>query len=289
LPESSPEVTVVVTTRATAADLVERAVASLCSQSLDAIEIVLVVDEEQRRMPPGLAGVIETAATDDRVRVLEPGRIGRGPALNLGVRSARAPLVAIQDADDESHARRLERQIDTLAMRADLDLLASAVRRVRGTDRRADWSLPEPGGLIRPIDRELLYRNPIVHSSIVVRRTALQQLGGYSETRPWQLDLDLYLRLRAAGGRLALLDEPLVLKRLHRDQTFEESDSTLARLWGSCRLQLSYGAREPLPRRYGYLAAALTRFSGRAVRAGGHRLRSSVLPAGRPRGGRSAA
>jgi glycosyltransferase involved in cell wall biosynthesis len=282
LPDSTPEVTVVVTTHATPTALVERSVASLQTQTVEAIEIVLVVDEDPDRMPQGLPAAIERAATDERVRVLQPGRIGRGPALNLGVRSAHASLVAIQDADDESHARRLERQLHALASRPEVDLLACGVRRVRDIARRPDWSLPESEGRVRPVDRDLLYRNPIVHSSIVVRAAALETLGGYSETRPWQLDLDLYLRLRGVGGRLAILDEPLVLKRLHGGQTFEESDRTLARLWASCRLQLSYGNREPIPRRYGYLAGALTRFAGRAVRAGGRRLRpppGSAAPA----------
>ena len=50
----------------------------------------------------------------DGVRVIRPGRVGRGRALNIGLDAAAGEFLAIQDSDDESHPLRLEHQLATL-------------------------------------------------------------------------------------------------------------------------------------------------------------------------------
>src|SRR5699024_6048315 len=63
------------------------------------------------------------------------------------------------------------------------------------------------------------HRAPFAHSSVTVRRSALERVGGYDEELLVDLDLDLYVRV-AAEGRLAVLDHPLVELRRHDAQYF---------------------------------------------------------------------
>ena len=251
-----PPVSVVVTTHATPAPLLAAALDSLLDQTWRDLEVVLVADGDLAGEARDLVEVV--AGADPRLVLVEAGRVGRARALNQGVASARAPLVAIQDADDASHPRRLEIQLALLACLPEVEALGAGAVFVEGVDARADWELAGGSLTVTPVDRALLASNPIVHSSLVVRRGALETVGGYDESRVAQFDYDLLLRLRQAGLGVARCELPLVLHRRHPDQFFEGL-APLGRAWSSCRLQLDHIAREPAAPRWAYRGVALGR------------------------------
>ena len=76
-----------------------RCLSSLTSQTLAAIEIIVVDDGS----PGDVAGVVAAAAAgDSRVRLLAlPGNVGTMEARHIGALAARAPFLAFVDADDE--------------------------------------------------------------------------------------------------------------------------------------------------------------------------------------------
>jgi hypothetical protein len=63
------------------------------------------------------------------------------------------------------------------------------------------------------IRRALIRRNPFVHSSVLMRRSAVDAVGGYDESLPVAQDYDLWMRMSGVT-RLANLAEPLVVRRL---------------------------------------------------------------------------
>jgi glycosyltransferase involved in cell wall biosynthesis len=262
----TPAASVVVTTFATPADLLAMSLDSLLDQTLQPTEVVLVVDGE---LAPDAAEVVD--ARRSRLTVIEPGRVGRARALNLGVRGAAAPLVGIQDADDVSHPRRIEVQARLLDADPGLALLGTAYRVSSSLTEKADWPLPgDPPGIgarAGPVGDALLRSNPIVHSSVLARATALDEIGGYDERRDAQFDYDLLLRMRAAGDVLAIVDVPLVMHRRHPNQFFEGLRPA-QRAWGSYRLQQSHIGELPPVRRLVYSAVALARLGyqvGRSI------------------------
>ena len=56
-----------------------------------------------------------------------------------------------------------------------------------------------------------------MHSSVVMRRRAVEEVGGYDETVAVAQDYELWLRLSRVA-RMANLPEPLVLRRLAPDR-----------------------------------------------------------------------
>jgi GT2 family glycosyltransferase len=60
----------------------------------------------------------------------------------------------------------------------------------------------------------MLRRNAFVHSSVMIRRAALELVGGYDERCVRMQDYDLWLRLASVGGVANLSDE-LVSYRVH--------------------------------------------------------------------------
>lgn len=252
-PERAPRASVVVTTFRTRGDALHSSLTSVLTQTERRLELVVVVDGTPRRDE---RLVLAELAADPRLVLVEPGRVGRGRALDLGIRAATAPLVAIQDADDESHPERLARQLAVLDADPRLALLGAGTRWTRRWDDHADWTLPPERAEVHAVGDELLVRNPFTHSSVVVRREWLDAVGGYGHGLRRHFDYDLYLRLRRAGAALAQLDQPLVLRRRHEDQAFERPGAAPQRVWATYRLQASHAIGDRSARGAALLVAA---------------------------------
>jgi hypothetical protein len=123
------------------------------------------------------------------------------------VQLTRAPIVARMDADDVCHPERLERQLALMRARADASTVATLNvyidghgRRIRGRDR---WSLA-PGHAAMPFPG----------GSVMFRRDAYDEVGGYRKVDGQWEDLDLCVRL-ARRGPVLVIPEALYMYRFH--------------------------------------------------------------------------
>lgn len=173
------------------------------------LELVIVDDSSNDSSRDIVASV-----GDDRVvvRNLEANG-GLANALNVGIDMARGSLIARQDQDDLSHPLRLWKQRMYLHAHPDVVVLGTWATVVRPS---VEGSWVRAGEHRHPtMDDELrvrlLWNNPFVHSSVMMRRDVFRSSGGYG-TDPlasWPEDFDLWSRM-ALYGRLANLPEFLV-------------------------------------------------------------------------------
>jgi glycosyltransferase involved in cell wall biosynthesis len=179
------------------------AVASILAQTLADFEL-LVVDDGST---DGTAAVVERFR-DPRVRLIRQANAGQPRAMNRGISEARGDLVARHDADDLSLPERFERQVAFLDAHREIALVGTGalLRDAAGRDRvfRAVESWDE-------IRRALAWGNPIVHTSVMMRRTALEQVGAYADMQ--FEDYDLWIRM-AEALPMANIAAPLVVRRL---------------------------------------------------------------------------
>ena len=185
---------------------VREAATSVLAQTLADLELIVIDDGSTDATPEVLASI-----RDPRLRVDRQARQGLTLALNRALELARAPLLARLDADDVALPERLARQSRFLEAHPDVGLLGTGAREVDVSGRQVAVVRP-------PVDdatlrRALIRANPFVHSSVVVRRAAVDRAGGYDPSFPVAQDYDLWMRL-AAVTRLANLPEPLVIRRL---------------------------------------------------------------------------
>lgn len=141
----------------------------------------------------------------DWMALIEQENRGLGAARNAGIEALHTPWVAFLDADDVWHPHKIEIVGQYLHAHAEVDLCYHAME-LRGGPRRIRrvWKVNTA--------RELLVRgNPIIPSSVVVRRSILGELGGFLEGLEWLgvEDLDLWMRLWVQGAKLGCLSEPL--------------------------------------------------------------------------------
>jgi glycosyltransferase involved in cell wall biosynthesis len=198
-----------------AAPWLEASLASLARQSVLDHEVIAVDDGST----DGSGEMLERAARRDaRVVVRHTEANGLPAALNLALSLARAPWVARHDADDLSHRERFARQLERLEREPALDVLGARVRLFPGRStgvgmrRWVAWhnSLLDHDS----IRRELLIDSPLAHGTAMIRRATLLEAGGWHE-RGWAEDLDLWVRLLAAGARFGKLPDTLYGWRQH--------------------------------------------------------------------------
>jgi glycosyltransferase involved in cell wall biosynthesis len=143
---------------------------------------------------------------------------GRASTLNALVRRARGEFVAVVDAADAwIGPDKLSRQVDLLQSRPDLGATFGRARKPtsKGAARHTarvgpiagtDSAIGSRGRWLRHL---LLTGNDLCHSSVLLRRQALESAGGYDERLRETLDLDLWIRL-ARQWNLHVSDRELV-------------------------------------------------------------------------------
>lgn len=211
----TPEVTVVVPAYNAQRHLPDT-IASILAQREVALELIVVDDCSTDATAQCVAAA---AAQDPRVRYLRmPANCG-GPAgpRNHGVQAARAPWVALCDADDLWHPRKLRLQLD-LAQRSGADLVCSAIEDFADGQTPALPLATLPPALPgTPLPYwQMLLKDRIATSSVLCRRDALLSGGGFDTARELIAveDYDLWLRLMERPGfRVLRIAEPLVAYR----------------------------------------------------------------------------
>ena len=212
----------------------KRTLRSVLDQCMGDFEVIVVDDGSTDATAMIVA---ECANEDDRVRYIEATGEGVAAARNQGIAVARAALVAPLDADDLWLPTKLERELARLGAAGDDAVLAytwtyliDADDRVLGVSRPFDETTMR--GLEGDVFLPAVYKPFMSNgSNPLVRRTAIEAVGGYDTALSLREDWDLCIRL-AAYGRFALVPEFLVAYRQLPSSRSHDPDKLL----GSHRL-----------------------------------------------------
>jgi glycosyltransferase involved in cell wall biosynthesis len=214
-----------------AAATVEAAARSVLAQRDVRLELVVVDDGSS----DGGVDRLRALGGAERVRIVQGAARGAGrgiaAALTHGLEVARGEIVARMDADDVALPGRLAAQLALLEGDRRLGAVGTRVALLgpHGEGMRAyvEWQ----NAIVTPEDyaRELFVESPMCHPSAMIRREALEDVGGWRQV-DWAEDYDLWLRLDARGWRMAKVPEVLLLWRQGRGRTtFNDPRCALAR------------------------------------------------------------
>jgi glycosyltransferase involved in cell wall biosynthesis len=191
---------------------------------------VVAIDDGSRDDGPAI--VARHAARDRRVVMIATGGVGVAEALARGLAVARGELIARMDADDVSLPGRLAAERRLLDGDARLGAVGVRVEGFPSIGNGLASYLAWQNGLTTPEEhaRDLFVEAPLCHPSVLVRRAALDDVGGWRRA-PWAEDYDLWLRLDARGWTMAKVPEVLFRWR-HRPgrATFAAAECAPARL-----------------------------------------------------------
>jgi glycosyltransferase involved in cell wall biosynthesis len=189
---------------------VAQAVDSILGQSWDDWELLIINDGSTDRSRT----ILERYATGDhRIRLTSRTNTGYTVALNELLTQASGEFVARMDADDVALPNRLARQIEYLRANPAVVCVGTAVHFIDDAGRFLRDG--HPGLENEEIQQRILAGDCVLnHPSVMMRRHALESVGGYRPEFEPAEDLDLWLRL-AEIGRLANLADPLMNYRQH--------------------------------------------------------------------------
>ncbi|MBS1227021.1 MAG: glycosyl transferase [Proteobacteria bacterium] len=189
------------------AEDVAKSIQTVLTQTFSDFELI-VIDDGSKDNSSEVLGEIN----DPRLRLYRQENIGLAATLNRGIGLARGRYIARQDQDDLSMPTRFAEQFEYMEAHPDCALLGTRAEIWVG-DKRSDRNHDHPT-VNAALRFELLFNNPFVHSSVMLRKDALDAVGGYStdKTRQPPEDYELWSRL-ARGYEVANLSERLLAYR----------------------------------------------------------------------------
>jgi glycosyltransferase EpsE len=202
------------------APALSKAIESVTAQQYDSWELVVIDDglSDSAR-----AIVFEYVKKDQRIRLLPyDGNHGIQKSLNKGLQAARGEYIARLDDDDRwTDAEKLLKQISYLEANSGCVLVGTSAA-IANEDGNviATYAILENDQEIRS---RMLFKNCFLHPTIMARKSAIDQAGGYDESQQvlHVEDYDLWLRLGAKGSLHNISDVTTVLTIHSNSLTFK--------------------------------------------------------------------
>ena len=211
--DAPPPLTVLMTVYRAHPIYFPEAVRSILAQTFTDFEFLIVEDPSDQPAAEWLAGL-----ADPRIQhVRNPKRTSLVDQKNQGLRASRSEFVAYLDADDVAEPDRLHKQIAFLSDNPQVSVLGSQIAIMDHTGRSHGYRcFPlDHDSIVSALPREV----PLSHPSIMLRKSALLQAGGYQfRDYPAAEDYDLWSRLVRRGVRFANHTEALLRYRIHPGQ-----------------------------------------------------------------------
>ncbi|MBN8554733.1 MAG: glycosyltransferase [Deltaproteobacteria bacterium] len=185
----------------------DAAIRSVLRQSYSHFELIILNDGST----DGSAKIIQSFKDPRIIYIKNDQNLGLVKTPNLGIERARGQYIARIDSDDILFSDRFMKQVDFLESHPD----AVACGSWYFTMKFLPNTLVKVPTRPEDIASELIFKNVMAHSSMMMRADSLRQYKiFYSDKYPFIEDWELWLRLSKVG-RLYNIPEPLFLYRLH--------------------------------------------------------------------------
>ena len=158
--------------------------------------------------------VLNLAQKDSRIIVLKNDKnITLAPTLNKCLSVAKGELIARMDGDDLCDNLRLEKEYKAMCVQ-NADIISCLMELFDENGVYGVEYFPE-----RPVGKDFLYDSKICHAACLMKTAALQDVGGYSESKKCYRveDYDLWVRMYQKGYTAYNLQEILYSMRDDRD------------------------------------------------------------------------
>lgn len=225
---------------------IREAIESVLTQSFGDFEVI-VMDDGSSDGTRDIAQ--EYAVQDERVLLVSRENRGQCASLNEAIERAHAKWIAVMHADDVMESNRLERQLAFIAENPDLAVVSSFVHHIDSNGReigkyRSQYTSRETVQRAR-LQNELIGFH---HPAAMLRKDAVQAVGGYRSAFWVCEDIDLWNRLVEQDFGILVQPEFLLRYRIHA------GSASIAHAWSvqlvlrwvrECMLARRSGRREP--------------------------------------------
>ena len=204
------------------AEYIEEAINSILAQSRPVDEIIVVDDGSSDNTEVLISAVKQKT---DKLSYIKQHNQGPSAARNHGIESAKGDWIAFLDADDRWPKDKIALQMAALQREPSLQLIAGDMAEtdqqsnVRVESVLAKHQLLEPFQSLagRPLNNALtalVNKNFIPTGTVLVKRTALNQAGGFNPDIRFGEDLELWAKI-ACNHPITCLPVRLMYRRQH--------------------------------------------------------------------------
>ncbi len=186
-------------------NLLKRAVDSVLNQTYKDIELIVVSDGSTDETD---AVMQKYTNNDDRVRFIHyPDPKGANHARNTGIKESRGNFIAFLDDDDEWFPQKLEKQIRVFNEDGEIGLVYSGIDVIQQDSGTHYLSIPNEEGALKK--KILLWNCITTTSTVVLKRSILEEVGCFDEQLPAKQDYDLWIRCLQIT-KVGCVSEPLI-------------------------------------------------------------------------------
>lgn len=179
-------------------DNIFNAVKSILSQTYQNIEL-LVVDDYSSDSTYEILKSIDS----DKLKVFRnKENIGLTKSLNFLIKKTNGEYIARQDSDDLSFKNRIESQLEIIHNNS-IDLVCS-----RAIVKDSNRIIPGISFYL-PLNFILKIKNPIIHGTILIKKSTLVDIGSYDEEFKYAQDYRLILNLQRNKYKIFQMNEVL--------------------------------------------------------------------------------
>jgi glycosyltransferase involved in cell wall biosynthesis len=192
---------------------ISQAIESVLAQTYRDFELIVVNDGSSDNT---LEIIEKYAALDARVRVYSQLNAGTAHALNRCIDLASGDWMFLMHADDLMRPKRLERQLDFIRQHPELAVASSFVHHIDDKNRvigKGDSKLLTHEAVARLVESNVLIG--FNHPAVVLRKSAVLEVGGYRQAFWPAEDIDLWNRLVEKGYKILVQPEYLLDYRIH--------------------------------------------------------------------------
>jgi glycosyltransferase involved in cell wall biosynthesis len=203
----NPEVSVVITTY-NEENFIEKAIKSVLNQTLPKnMYELIVIDDGGVDSTQDIISNLQSK-TDFEIKYTKKNNGGTASARNLGVSKSSAPFISFLDGDDFYDPRKLEESLKFMRKGDSVGIVYSDY--IEQYPDRAQLRLK------MNFDRELLFKECIVSTNSMVRRSAIERVGGFDESFKYIEDYDLWCRIILSGYFALRVPIPLFTYNSHK-------------------------------------------------------------------------
>ncbi len=195
----------------------QQSLQSMVQQNKPPQEFVFVLDQPiSKKMKSFIQSLLPASINIQFVKAYHLHGQGLGALLREGVTKCSCPYIARMDSDDISLPSRCEKELQLFAMFPDLAVVGSCLTEFSHTpkDLHSVRKVPQQGMSIRHFAK---YRNPMNHSTVMLKKDDLLSVGNYDANFSYCEDYELWYRMIKKGYILYNIQESLLYYRTGSD------------------------------------------------------------------------
>lgn len=198
------------------AEYLKQAMDSIWNQIVPTDDFVLACDGPLSTELDAVIDDMQAAYTDTLHVIRLEKNSGLGNALNVGIKHCKHELVARMDSDDIAFTNRCERQLKVFREHPEISVCSGTVIEFLDSVDNVvgKRELPVTHEEIVAFSRK---RNPCNHPTVMFRKSAVEEAGGYIEKYHLFEDYYLWVRMLMNGSRAQNIKEPILYMRTPAD------------------------------------------------------------------------